>query len=53
MKRYLLVPFIVVELARLSCITLTHVIGMMVIKKSINVGYLIALTIAGGFALCK
>nr|XP_040235922.2 uncharacterized protein LOC120957670 isoform X1 [Anopheles coluzzii] len=51
MKRYLLVPFIVVELARLSCITLTHVIGMMVIKKSINVGYLIALTIAGGFAL--
>ncbi|XP_041775152.1 uncharacterized protein LOC121595312 isoform X4 [Anopheles merus] len=51
MKRYLLVPFIVVELGRLSCITLTHVIGMMVIKKSINVGYLIALTIAGGFAL--
>uniref|UniRef100_A0A182JPJ3 Uncharacterized protein n=1 Tax=Anopheles christyi TaxID=43041 RepID=A0A182JPJ3_9DIPT len=46
MKRYLLVPFIVVELARLSCITLTHVIGMMVIKKSINVGYLIGLTIA-------
>uniref|UniRef100_A0A182PLP2 Uncharacterized protein n=1 Tax=Anopheles epiroticus TaxID=199890 RepID=A0A182PLP2_9DIPT len=51
MKRYLLAPFVVVELARLTCITLTHVVGMMVIKKSINVGYLIALTIAGGFAL--
>ncbi|XP_053666045.1 uncharacterized protein LOC128715188 [Anopheles marshallii] len=51
MKQYLLGPFVVVELARLICITLTHVIGMMVIKKSINVGYLIALTIAGGFAL--
>uniref|UniRef100_A0A182TAQ4 Uncharacterized protein n=1 Tax=Anopheles maculatus TaxID=74869 RepID=A0A182TAQ4_9DIPT len=51
MKQYLLAPFVVVELGRLSCITLTHVIGMMVIKKSINVGYLIALTIAGGFAL--
>ncbi|XP_053676700.1 uncharacterized protein LOC128726882 [Anopheles nili] len=51
MKRYLLVPFILVELLRLTCITLTHVIGMIVIKKSINVGYLIALTIAGGFAL--
>ncbi|XP_058124260.1 uncharacterized protein LOC131282119 [Anopheles ziemanni] len=51
MKRYLLVPYILVELLRLVCITLTHVIGMIVIKKSINVGYLIAFTIAGGFAL--
>ncbi|XP_049277141.1 uncharacterized protein LOC125760751 isoform X2 [Anopheles funestus] len=51
MKQYLLAPFVLVELARLICITLTHVIAMMVIKKSINVGYLIALTIAGGFAL--
>uniref|UniRef100_A0A182IZZ5 Uncharacterized protein n=1 Tax=Anopheles atroparvus TaxID=41427 RepID=A0A182IZZ5_ANOAO len=51
MKRYLLAPFILVELLRLVCITLTHVIGMIVIKKSINVGYLIAFTIAGGFAL--
>ncbi|XP_050085442.1 uncharacterized protein LOC126571171 isoform X1 [Anopheles aquasalis] len=51
MKRYLLVPFIVVELVRLVTLTLTHVIGMIVIKKSINVGYLIALTISGGFSL--
>uniref|UniRef100_A0A182Q625 Uncharacterized protein n=1 Tax=Anopheles farauti TaxID=69004 RepID=A0A182Q625_9DIPT len=51
MKQYLLAPFVVVEFLRLTCVTLTHVIGMMVIKKSINVGYLIALTIAGGFAL--
>ncbi|XP_049548383.1 uncharacterized protein LOC125959600 [Anopheles darlingi] len=51
MKRYLLVPFIVVELVRLITLTLTHVIGMIVIKKSINVGYLIAFTISGGFSL--
>ncbi|XP_052864182.1 uncharacterized protein LOC128270802 [Anopheles cruzii] len=51
MKRYLLVPFVVFELFRLLCITLMHVVAMLVVKRSVNVGYLIALTILGTFIL--
>ncbi|XP_055595737.1 uncharacterized protein LOC129746205 isoform X2 [Uranotaenia lowii] len=50
-QKYLLLPFIVVDFVRLSLITMVHVIAMMVIKKSINLGDLIAITIAGGFGL--
>ncbi|XP_058056467.1 uncharacterized protein LOC131207853 [Anopheles bellator] len=51
MKRYLLVPFVVLELFRLLCLTLMHVVAMLVVKRSVNVGYLIALTILGTFIL--
>uniref|UniRef100_A0A1S4K369 Uncharacterized protein n=1 Tax=Culex quinquefasciatus TaxID=7176 RepID=A0A1S4K369_CULQU len=49
--RYLHVPFIILEFARLTLLTLAHVTTMMVVKKQLNLGDLIALTIAGGFGL--
>nr|XP_019558975.2 uncharacterized protein LOC109427849 [Aedes albopictus] len=50
-QRYLLLPFIVLDVIRLCVLSLIHVTGMMVIKKQLNLGDLIAITIAGGFGL--
>ncbi|XP_065078634.1 uncharacterized protein LOC135701706 [Ochlerotatus camptorhynchus] len=50
-QKYLLTPFIFMDFLRLCILSLTHVIGMMVIKKQLNLGDLIAITIAGGFGL--
>ncbi|EAT39535.1 AAEL008665-PA [Aedes aegypti] len=52
-QKWLLLPFIILELIRLCILSLIHVIGMMVIKKQLNLGDLIAITIAGGFGLRK
>ncbi|XP_055644246.1 uncharacterized protein LOC129780233 [Toxorhynchites rutilus septentrionalis] len=50
-QKYMLLPFILVDFIRLCILTLTHIIAMLVIKKMINLGDLIALTITGGFGL--
>ncbi|XP_058455975.1 uncharacterized protein LOC131433155 [Malaya genurostris] len=51
MYRYLLFPFMVLDFIKVCILTMIHVVAMMIIKEGVNLGDLIALTIAGGFAL--
>lgn len=51
--KWLLMPFILIELFRLLALLIIHVITMIVSKKTLDLGQLIAVTIAGGFAICK
>ncbi|XP_053691705.1 uncharacterized protein LOC128740201 [Sabethes cyaneus] len=50
-QQYLLIPFILLDLVKLCILTAAHIITMMVIKKHLNLGELITLTISGGFLL--
>lgn len=53
MFKYILIPFIIIELMRLLCILAAHIVFMMVIKVQLNLGVHIAVTTAGGFLIRK
>ena len=49
--KWLLIPYIILDLIRLCCLLSCHIVVMMIYKKQINLGVLIALSSAGGFFL--
>jgi hypothetical protein len=49
--RWLTVPYILLELMRLCALLGIHVLGMMIFKKQLNLGVLIAASSFGGFFL--
>lgn len=49
--RWFSVPFIILELIRLCILFMCHVVLMMIFKKQLNLGVLIAACSAGGFLL--
>ncbi|XP_055541678.1 uncharacterized protein LOC129727662 [Wyeomyia smithii] len=51
LQRYLLMPFVLLDFVKLCILTTAHIVSMMVIKKHLNLGELITLTISGGFFL--
>lgn len=51
--KWLLIPYITLEFIRLVILSVLHIVGMMVLKNSINLGTLIGVTVFGGFGLRK
>lgn len=49
--RFFSIPYIILELIRLAILSFSLVLALLAIKKSLNLGYLIIASIAGGFGL--
>lgn len=49
--KWLLIPYMTLEFFRLVILSVLHIVGMMVLKSSINLGTLIGVTVFGGFGL--
>ena len=53
MIRILILPFIILEFLRVSSVLAIHIIAMMILKLSLNLGELITLTVFGVFGVCE
>ncbi|XP_067625463.1 uncharacterized protein [Eurosta solidaginis] len=51
LKKWFLLPFIVTEFVRVIFCFASHIILMIILKKKLNLGLLITVTLAGGFAI--
>ncbi|XP_054743857.1 uncharacterized protein LOC129248356 [Anastrepha obliqua] len=51
LKKWLLLPYIIHEFIRVSFYFAAHIILMIILKKKLNLGLLIAVTLLGGFIL--
>ncbi|XP_054083689.1 uncharacterized protein LOC105216180 [Zeugodacus cucurbitae] len=51
LKKWFLLPFIIVEFLRVIYCFTTHIILMIILKKKLNLGLLIAVTLVGGFII--
>lgn len=53
LEKWMIIPFIILEFIRFVVVLISHVILMLILKEVINLGELIAATLAGSCLICK